>query len=507
MSVVARYHRVAESFGRDTLRLLHQKYAPVIVSVLGEVFSEDDRHEVVESDLHAQIDYLLQQIADDQPGAELPQQRGRALAYSWVDGSARGWLRYLDGEKQGDPNRYAITNEALDVLRYVRDSDRRVLVSESRVKDLITKVQNTALMVSEDRDRRIRILDSQIEALIEERDRLLGGGKLAVVGDGEVIEMIDQIVTEINSLPSDIRRVGELFADIQERIRQQFRDDDRTAGQVLDSYRESMNALLDNEQGRAFLGAVELLKRIEVMRSFANDMDVVLAHEVAQGLMPDERRRLKRMSRELSREVQQVLASHRRIMTTINSYLVSLDRVQATELRNLLRELDRRLPQRKAVAKVRSRVLIEFIPATLDLERLRTNLADPADFVPPPPLRERAVIPMTAEQQRQMLRMGAADIAKMRGILITRLKADPRATVGVIFNALPAEDRRLVDLFALFEVSSATSAVVRAHRTGLTDRYVTVHPLGIEIREFAGPRLTYTDEDRSTLIDIMERQE
>ncbi|RYF61008.1 MAG: DUF3375 domain-containing protein [Comamonadaceae bacterium] len=506
MSVIARYHDVSGAFDRDTLRLLHQKYAPVIVAVLGEVFSEDDQRVVAEDDLHDHVDFLLEQISDAVPDTELPQQRGRALAYSWVEGAARGWLRYKDGSTPSGPTTYEITNEALDALRYVRETGRHAMVSESRVKDLITKVQDTALMISEDRERRIGILSTQIEKLTEERDRLLSGGDLEFAGTGEVIEVLDQILSEVNNLPSDIRKVGELFADMREQLRQEFRDDDRSTGEVLDLYRQRMDALLNNDdRGRAFVGAVELLQKTGMMRAFATDMDIVLAHEAAQGLKPEERRRLKRTSRELSREVQQVMVSHRHIVQTIYSYLSAPDRIQATELRTLLRELDRRLSERKAVAKVRSRVPIAFVPATIELDRLRTNLADPADFAAPPAARPHLAIPMSAEEQRELLRMGGPDVDKMRGILITRLKAFPRATVAEVFNALPREDRRLVDLFALFEASADTMALRRSHTAGLTDRYLTVHPLGIEERVFEAPRLTYTDEDRSVLIANMER--
>lgn len=506
MGIVARYSGVEESFGQDALRLLHQRHAPLIVAVLGELYDADERRSIAAVELHAQVDGFLDDLSQAVPGIELPRLRGRDLAYSWVEGGSRGWLRYRDAEEPGGTNVYDITTEALDALRYVRESRRQALVSESRVKDLIAKVQNTALLASEDRERKVSILTEQIEQLTRQRDELLAGGEMEAVDDIGIVEALDQIVTEVNALPSDIRRVAERFAEIREQVRQELRESDLSQGDVLDQYRQRMDELMADDRGRAFNGAVDLMRQTRLMRSFTEDMETVLNHDAAEVLRADERQRLKRMSRELSREIHQVIDSHTQIVRTISRHLVSPDQVQARELRAVLRELDRRLAERKAVAPVRERMTVTVVPPTIETELLRTKYAELIEAPPPPLLPQQQGAPMRAAEQRRLARMGAPDLEQLRGHLVSALAETPEASIAEVFNALPDGIRRLVDLLGLFEVSSGTGALARAHRGTGTDVYRTVHPLGESTREFVGPRLTYSDDDRAALTSAAEKE-
>ncbi|HET6692946.1 MAG TPA: DUF3375 family protein, partial [Pedococcus sp.] len=247
--------RVKSAFAQPTLTLLHQRQAPVVITIFRTAFGRTN-NPIPTARLHAQVEEHLavMRLAGEQ---DVPTGTGRDVCQRWMRGQ---WLvRSLD---EAGHEVYALTSHAQQALELVKNLARdRATLSEHRVATILGTVRRFNSEANPDRTARVTILNEEIARLRVERDRLVDGGELEGATEDYMLEGFTELLSLISALPSDFARVEERFATIRTEILSAFRAEDRPAGEVIDDYLARADALMTaTHEGRAFEGAFALLR-------------------------------------------------------------------------------------------------------------------------------------------------------------------------------------------------------------------------------------------------------
>lgn len=307
------------AFERPALALLHRQHAPVVVALLRTLFGAAPEPVLVE-DLHAAVDALRDRMlgAGDE---DLPAgQSGREWCRSWV---AAGWL-LRDNRAGSDDQVYTLTASAREAIDYVQRATalRGAGLSESRIRTILDTARRAAGDAAPDRRSRLEDLDRQIEALTAERERLAAGGDVEVASPERMHEAYLNLAGLLQSLPADFQRVAETETVNRRGLIQQFRLDDRGAGDVLSDYLDAGDRMLaSTPEGRAFMGALDLLQSEEAMDTLRSDLQRVLAHDFAAALDAAEQREFRTAVDRIASSLAVVQRERHRTSAVIRRYV------------------------------------------------------------------------------------------------------------------------------------------------------------------------------------------
>ena len=275
--------RVKGAFAQPTLTLLHQRQAPVVITIFRAAFGRNN-NPIPTARLHTQVEEHLAQmrLAGEK---DVPTGTGREICQRWMRGQ---WLvRSLD---EAGHEVYALTSHAQQALELVKNLARdRATLSEHRIATILGTVRRFNSEANPDRTARVTILNEEIARLRVERDRLVDGGELEGATEDYMLEGFTELLSLISALPSDFARVEERFATIRTEILAAFRAEDRPAGEVIDDYLARADALMTaTHEGRAFEGAFALLRDDALVTQLREDLTDLLEHPLVG---PDPQRR------------------------------------------------------------------------------------------------------------------------------------------------------------------------------------------------------------------------
>lgn len=464
------YARVRAVLDRPTLRLVSRPTSAAVVAVFRTVFDRDVQY-VPADRMHLQVEEHVARLqatgarvpASDQGEADDVRPNGRALCREWV---AAQWLvrsNSPDGDEQ-----YSLTSHALEALSLVDAlSADRALISESRLAMIVDAVHRWAARAEPDPDGQIRRLDAQIAELQAERDRLAAGDGVETVDDERMRDGYTNISDLIRQLPSDFKRVEEAVATMHRSIVEDFRNEVRPIGDILDDYlARTDNLMQSTPEGRAFEGAFELLRDDALLLRLRDDIATILAHPFAATLEPGERRAFRNTVSILRQGIEDVLARRRQLTATLRDQIVAHDVVRDRELDAVLRSVNRGLAAWIAVGSARDRVPLGLLPDAAEVETLRERFYDPDNESVPPPIEEPDDDVFDDLDVETLRRHG--------GPLLTELRAALRSagsgSSDTAFHGLPPEQRRPVELFGLAHLLTGRpdfeeARHVVAHRT------------------------------------------
>ena len=479
--------RVRSAFAQPTLTLLHQRQAPVVITVFRSAFGRDNRP-IPTARLHAQVeDHFAQlRLAGE---TDLPVGSGRDICHRWMRGQ---WLvRSLDDSGQ---EVYTLTSHAQQALELVKTLSRdRATLSEHRIATLLNTVRRFNSEANPDRSVRVSILNAEIARLGAERDRLVDGEDLEPPSEDYMLEGFTELQLLISALPSDFARVEERFAEIRAEILASFRSEDRPAGEVIDSYLARADALMTaTPEGRAFEGAFALLRDDAMVAQLRADLTALLDHPLSDGLLADADRSELRGTVRLIREgLDRVLSQRSRVTSTLKDYIVSHDAARDRELEQTLRQIESELMTWLATSGPRATVDLPLLPARVDVDHFRERFHDPADDVAPTRLADTPAAEADPPSYAALMGQGGPSITVLRERLDEALRSlDPAASLGEVFDSLDPALRRPVEIFGLLHLAADRELPADA----AVEEYRAVRPDGTE-RTFAVPRVPLADPD------------
>lgn len=479
--------RVRRAFEQPTLRLLHQRQAPVVIAVFRSAFGRDNRP-VPTARLHTQVEDALARLRASGRD-EVPTGHGRDVCQRWMRGQ---WLvRSLDERGQ---EVYSLTSHAQQALELVKTLARdRATLSEHRVATILTAVRRFNGEANPDRSQRVGILNAEIARLQAERDRLVDGAELEPASEDYMLEGFTELQSLISALPSDFARVEERFAEIRAEILAAFRSEERAAGEVIDDYLARADALLTaTPEGRAFEGAFALLRDDAMVAQLRDDLNGLLDHPLSDGLLTDaDRAELRGTVRLIRDGLDRVLSQRSRVTSTLKEYIVSHDVARDRELEQLLRQVESELMTWVATTGPRATMDVPLLPARVDVDHLRERFHDPADDVAPTRLADLAPAEAEPPSYAALMAQGGPSFGALRARLDEALTSlDPAASLGELFDSLEPDLRRPVEILGLLHLAAdreLDSGDAREH-------YRALRPDG-SVRTFVGPRVRLPDPD------------
>lgn len=476
--------RVRGAFDQPTLTLLHRGQAPVVIAIFRSSFGRDVRS-IPAPRLHDQVDAYLDELRlAGVPAAGLPTGSGRELCLKWMHGQ---WL--VRGTADDGSEIYSLTSHAQDALALVTSLSReRASLSEHRISTILSAVRRFNTEVNPDRAARVSILDSEIERLTAERDRLLVGGELHQVSPDYMLEGYGELLQLIAALPSDFARVEEAFTALRSSILASFRAEERSAGEVIDDYLARADSLMAaTPEGRAFEGAFALLRDEALLLQLREDLGALLAHPLAEDILLDADRRELRGTVALIRSgIVSVLARRSRVTAALREYIVTHDITRDRELDATLRQIDAELATWMKTAGPRATVPLELLPPRIEVTHLRERFHNAETEVGPPPLNDVSAHRPDAVSLTELLAQGGPSLASLRQELARALTdPEPMASLGALFDGLDSALRRPVEIFGLLHLATNAAGL---DRHADTETYRAVRPDGTQ-RALAVPRV------------------
>ncbi|SFC66766.1 Protein of unknown function [Nocardioides terrae] len=479
--------RVKGAFAQPTLTLLHQRQAPVVISVFRAAFGRNNRP-IPTARLHTQVEEHLAEIrlAGE---SEVPHGTGKELCQRWMRGQ---WLvRSLD---ERDQEVYSLTSHAQQALELVKNLSRdRATLSEHRIATILGTVRRFNSEANPDRGARVTILNAEIARLQAERDRLVDGAEMVSATDDYMAEGFTELLSLISALPADFARVEERFAQIRGEILGAFRAEDRPAGQVIDEYLARADALMTSTQeGRAFEGAFALLRDDALVTRLREDLTALLEHPVSDRILGEADRAELRGTVKLVRDgLDRVLAQRSKVTATLKDYIVSHDAARDRELAQTLREVESELMSWVARTGPRASHDVPLLPPRASVEHLRERFYDPADDVLP----ERIAVADGSESPglalADLIAQGGPQLPSLRQRLEAALAStDPASSLGELFETLEPSLRRPVEIFGLLHLAADRGWDVEDD----VEAYAALRPDGSR-RTFDVPRLPLPDHD------------
>ena len=489
------FARVRAVLDRPTLRLMSRPTSAAVLAVFRTVFDRDVQY-VPADRMHLQVEEHVARLqatgarvpaSDQVEGDADARPNGRALCREWV---AAQWLvrsNSPDGDEQ-----YSLTSHALEALSLVDAlSADRALISESRLAMIVDAVHRWAARAEPDPDVQVRRIDAQTAELQAERDRLVAG-EVTTVDDARMRDGYTNISDLIRQLPSDFKRVEEAVATMHRSIVEDFRQEVRPIGEILDDYLARTDNLMQaTPEGRAFEGAFELLRDDALLLRLRDDIATILAHPFAQSLGAAERRAFRNTVSILRQGIEDVLAQRRQLTATLRDQIVAHDVVRDRELDAVLRSINRGLATWMDQGSARDRLPLGLLPATAEVGTLRERFYDPDAETVPPPIEEPDDDVFEDLDVQTLRRHG--------GPLLVELRAALRSTAGSsvdAFHGLPPEQRRPVELFGLAHLLTGhddfeSATHLAEHRTVRPDGSpVTFHMPSAALTEERGPGTT-----------------
>jgi hypothetical protein len=468
------FARIENALNTPTLKLLDRKSASVTMPIFAAVFPQNTQPVPVEH-FHTKVEALLDELRST--GHAVPSGTGKSLAMQWVRES---WL-FRDADRGQET--YQLTGDAKQAIDYVTRATRTQLnVSLSRIETMRRVVSEAALVANPDREERKRRLAEEIIRLQAEYERLDDGGEMPGSSEGELTEQFSNVLRELDGLPSDFRRVEETVRDMHRVITKRFREEERPIGEVVDDYlKQSSNLLTVTPEGRAFSGALELLRKADWLTSLRADLETILAHPWAGTLLSDEQRQLRTAVEVIRRGIADVLGQRQRLTATLREHIENYDHIKNRELDGALRGIDREMRMWMLSAKARDRVDVELIPPGMDIAALRFRTFDPESERAPDPLEDVSREAPAGLSLDDIRKQGGPSLDQLRRQIEAMHAAGEHESAAALFNSLPSDLRRPVEILGILHLftrmgadidSSQRERVAATRPDGTTRRFL-----------------------------------
>lgn len=468
--IVRELARARSALDQPTLRLLRKKWAPLAVAIFSTKFLDGDSIDT--NVMHSYVGLVLDEAASI--GEPVPVEDARALCRAWV---SEQWLRL---SQQDEQEQYSLTSYARNAVDYCRRIERDgTSLSESGIATIVDALRRLGTDANPDRDARITSLDTQIERLTVERERLASGGAIVESDPDRLIESYLNFTRLVGSVPADFLRLIESMKLVHRDILAAFRDETMTTGNVVRTYLEKADGLMaETAEGRAFDGALELLRDDSLLQEMYGHITAILEHPFADVLTTSERREFRSTVSMIRRSMNGINNERTRLAATIRGYVERHDMATDREVDAALRRGQQALVDWMEHSGPRSSVDVDVVLPRLALGNIATRFYDPADAVNPPPLRDtQSAVPRTMNQLRAM---GGPDLPRLREHVddyFDRHDVD-EVTVADAFASGPHSARRPVDLLGYLLLAGRERDVDTENIEVMIDSFVTRRPDG-----------------------------
>lgn len=480
---MVRLSEAEAALDNPSLALFRQTWAPVVLATLTPIFEQGQSSLPVE-EFHARAARVFAAMRQRDPSFRIDPEDPKQVrdeCRAWV---AKQWLeRY--GEVDGEM--YRISVEAREAIRIVGELGRaRAAMSESQIGAVLTRARELALKVTADPEARmagIRVemddLERKLAAHRSELAELAAGGEVELPDDRTVQGEFLGLREEINRLPHDLKRVEDEFRTLAQELRDEFMAETRPHGEIVGEYlRRAEELAAADRYGRGFSSAKRLLTDDHAQDQLRLHLETIVRHDFAEDPLDDrDRADLRRTVHRVTESVSAVLDQRDALITRLVGFITRHDALREKELTEALRAAKNQLRRWAAVNPARA---TRPLPVGHHAEpgsdpdgpvrtRGEVGVADVATFRERPAVRRvpTALASLAEHTGTGAPEFSASELRAKGGPFYTELAdAVEQATAGgravgaaELFNALPEDTRRPVDMLGLVDIAAKQRAL------------------------------------------------
>ncbi len=503
-----------------SLSLLRQKYAPVVLATLRPIF-EQGQSSLPVDEFHARATRVFAAARDRDESFPVNPDDPRQVrdeCRSWV---TKEWLE-RHGEVDGEV--YRISAEAREVIRIVSELGRaRSAMSESQVIAVITKARELALKVTADPKSRMDGIQLEIGDLkrkLADREKELAnleaGGFVELPDDEMVLDAFIDLREEIEGMPHDLKRVEDEFRALAQEVRDRFLSETRPHGEIVGEYLRRADELATADRyGRGFQSAKRLLTDARLQDQLRHDLETIVSYRFSvDPLNERDRADVRATMHMVTESVSAVLDQRDALIARLVGFITRHDALRERELNDALKAAKYQLRQWAAVNTTRASTSLPVghhadhagdSDGPVDVTG-EMGIAETSTFREKP-LKKRVrtdLTPLAQSGGGAPPKFSVGDLRAKGGPFYAELAdAVERATRGgrgvpaaEVFNSLPEEYRRPVDIFGLVDLATRQRALrPSALLPGApVEEFHAVRPDGTH-ETFLLPALTFVSSD------------
>lgn len=495
--VVDKYQKLGIPYGKPALRFLQATWSRVTVAMLVEAFP--DRTKGVRSELlHARADAFVDELS--QSGIDVPRRENDARNITGRELCVERWMREyrliaLYPLESGETE-YRLTSDAIEALETVEKlGSEEVLFSNPRIEMIVRAIENTALLVNPDYETGLRQRQAQVAKARKELEDYVANGGVGPSSDSAIRANVANVMDLLRQVPSDMRRVEEMLAEQGRGLIEEFRNDERPPGAIVQGYLErSGNIFAETESGHVYADAMETLGNPQLNSTIFDDLKMIATSPALEALPPEDKLDVRKAWNPIRSGVEGILSQRRKSSRTIRNSLSQHDVVRDRELTKELKRLDR-LAWDWAKTCKRSEagpLAEEAVPC--ESNRLTRLMYDPGAHRPPPPLRQASEAAKPADMQ-ELLRQGGPLTKKVVQAIAASASPNDEIDLSEAFNQLDADLRRDVELCGLMQLATHLGIDVE---TAETSAYMAASLDGEE-RVWRAPRIVVRPDRRNDM--------
>lgn len=339
----------------NTLQLLRERNAALILSFLREAFPTDGRKNVGQDELIKQLADYLQQFDEKDVFEEVEMEttdlfsryrnKARALLRDWEDIKKR----YLRGANNADGHyEYSVTEHVARAWQWLEGLETREFTgTQSRFDDIFEKLKrildNSREKTDEERIAELRRKQQEIESEIA----AIQSGKRAYrpFGNTRLREEYDGLLEQVRALATDFKAVESNFEQIRTNLLRQYAAQEGSKGALLSAALDARDQLDRTPQGQSFNHFFEELRDAQRTRQFEDGVKLLLEILHDRQIAYANENLLLRLYRHLLHEAQPVLEANRRIADRVTRIVAENTSHNGQLLRNRLAEVKNLLLQ------------------------------------------------------------------------------------------------------------------------------------------------------------------
>ena len=425
---IATYRRMRE---QPLWRLLASENGPTVMALLQSHLYEGERY-LPASILHERIGRDLEELRTK--GDNFPR-TAQAYVADWLsDGILE--RRFPQGSTEEE---YELSTDAIEAIRFVSGMEQtQSTATESRLALVIQALVKLAKETDTDQVRRTEHLIAEQERINRELEAIQTG-QMHVLSDISALESARGIITLVDELTSDFRRVRDQFDQLNRNLRERLIDNEGNRGHVLDSLFAGVDLISESEAGRTFTAFWRLLTDPEQDAMLNLALDNIMSRQFINHLDIKERQFLLKMTGNLLDQggiVHEVMQTFAR---SLKHFVQSREYDEQRRLNQLLKEA-----QLSALAIKDEVKAVESLKYTLELTSSRIRslsqlvLYDPALQAMPEVVQTGDVLSIDLESIGDLVAQSEIDFRTLKANIRKTLESRSQVSIADVLCLYPA---------------------------------------------------------------------
>lgn len=299
------------------LRLLKADSAALCIAFLRDVFRVDRAISRPQHELVSRLTTTLDEVNAGEEPKKFPR-AAKDYIDKWV---ADGALITRYGE--ADEILYELTPEGDQAILFFRQIGEQVQGTrgaQSKLRTIMESLQRIHERANPDRDARLAEIQRQMDALRDERSRLVGGEEMVPDSPEKLMEEYQFAVEMAQGLLADFSSIRRRFMVVAQELAERYASADATRGALLERAINAHRELQGSALGQSFAGFREYLSADETQSRLLGLIQLMDGVEALKDTVQRDRF-LVRMPANLIDEARAVIAQTRRLSSDLRRML------------------------------------------------------------------------------------------------------------------------------------------------------------------------------------------